>query len=349
VTDQRIRLRRLAEKALADGQLPLAMLLEVMVPVVKLRELARGFGLSPKGGFRLERAPAHVLAPMLAELKEADRVDEVLAALVAGRGGEKTPEAGAGDADGDPAPEAGASVEPDLAPRLRLKEADLERARGELERAREGVARSLERESELRQRLDHAEEENRRLSAELLRRQTQTPPRADAGGGELRHLQQVVRDLEIEIEARAATDEALRRQLAVDRSRVRGLEAELAELEAVLPKGRRRKKAPEPPPAEPSDRRFVVPHFAPSFYRSLGDKDRRSIERAMQAILLFCTEGYAYPGLDVKQLGGQDTWSLRASLGLRVYFRRREDGDVEFLELANREDQHTTLRRLKDR
>ena len=69
----------------------------------------------------------------------------------------------------------------------------------------------------------------------------------------------------------------------------------------------------------------------------------------MQAILLFCTEGHGYPGLEVKQLGGQDTWSLRASLGLRVYFRPLPDGDIELLELGDREDQNTTLRRLKDR
>jgi hypothetical protein len=51
----------------------------------------------------------------------------------------------------------------------------------------------------------------------------------------------------------------------------------------------------------------------------------------------------------VKQLGGQDTWSFRASLGLRVYFRPVGDGDIELLELADREEQHTTLRRLKEK
>ncbi len=66
-------------------------------------------------------------------------------------------------------------------------------------------------------------------------------------------------------------------------------------------------------------------------------------------MLVFCTEGHAYPGLEVKQLGGQDTWSLRASLGLRVYFRPLADGEIELLELGDREDQHTTLRRLKER
>jgi len=129
---------------------------------------------------------------------------------------------------------------------------------------------------------------------------------------------------------------------------MRELEEENAELEQLLPKGRRRKKAPEPPPPAP-DRRFRLPYFAQSFYRSLDGKDRRSVERAVEAVLLFCTEGHAYPGLEVKQLGGQDTWSLRASLGLRVYFRQRDDGDVEILEVADREEQNTTLRRLKER
>jgi hypothetical protein len=56
----------------------------------------------------------------------------------------------------------------------------------------------------------------------------------------------------------------------------------------------------------------------------------------MQAALLFCTEGPGYPGLEVKQLEGVDLWSLRA------------DGDVDFVALADREDQNTMLRRLKD-
>ena len=66
-------------------------------------------------------------------------------------------------------------------------------------------------------------------------------------------------------------------------------------------------------------------------------------------MFLFCDEGPAYPGLEVKQIEGQDLWSLRASLKLRVYFRPRDDGDVEIIALADREDQKTALRRLKDR
>ena len=104
----------------------------------------------------------------------------------------------------------------------------------------------------------------------------------------------------------------------------------------LLPKGKRRRKPQPEPPPQP-ERRFLLPRFLPSFYKSLEGKDRRAVEKAIQAVLLFCTEGHAYPGLEVKQLGGQDTWSLRASLGLRVYFRPLPDGEIELLERIGRE------------
>lgn len=353
----RLQLRRLAERVLQGGALPLALLLEVLVPVARLRALARRLGVVPKGGFRIDKAPARVLAPLLADRREPDEIDQVVALLA--------PETAEPAADEGPAPGAagqgtgqgsGAGAgsgparaqAPDLAPIVRLKEQEIERLRGALERARHGAVRASERESELRREVDDRTAQVQRLRGELAAAQ-----RAAAAGAPRdpadRALAQRVRDLEQEIEARAAADEALRRQLAQDRTRLRQLEQEVAELEPLVPKGRRRRRPPEPPPAATPERRFLLPYFAPSFYRSLDGKDRRSVERALQAILLFCTEGHAYPGLEVKQLGGQPTWSLRASLGLRVYFRRREDGDVEILELADREEQRTTLRRLKDR
>ena len=155
-------------------------------------------------------------------------------------------------------------------------------------------------------------------------------------------------ELETEREGFLAADHAMRLQLARDRSRTRELEDEVAELESLIPASRRRKKKPMLPEPE-LQRRVLVPHFLPSFYKSLEGKERRSVERAIHAMLLFCTEGHGYPGLEVKQLGGQDTWSLRASLGLRIYFRNMEDGDIEVIELGDREDQNTTLRRLKER
>ena len=334
--------RRLSERVLqSDGDLPLALLLEYLVPVSELRDLARKFGLSPKGGFRLERAPAKVLAQLLAEQRTPERVDDAIALLLVDRSaasGEQSPAANAGAG----AESSGASETKQL---LTLRDAELARLREHLDRAREGARRGLDREAVVERKLQAANAELIRLRRrvdEAAREPVESPKRDD------KQLLQRLRDLESERQGFVATDEALRRQLARNQSRLRELEDEVAELEVLVPKKARRKRVPLPAaPDEP--RRFLLPRFLPSFYKSLEGKERKSIERAIQAVLLFCTEGHAYPGLEVKQIGGQDTWSLRASLGLRVYFRNRPDGDIDVLELADREDQHTTLRRLKER
>lgn len=333
MNDASVALKKLAERVLGKGaDVPLALLLELAVPVRRLRELAQEFGLTPKGGFRLEKAPAHVLAPLLAEQRDPKRLDAVLRLLL-------PPVAPPG---GEPA----AGPEDPADPLATLRDAELVRVRDELERTRESATRGREREAELARRLQQAEQEVVLLRREITHRQS-TTPRVDTPRDD-KDLLRRVHDLESEREGFVAADAALRRQLAYNQSRLRELEAAHAELEALLPKGRRRKKPlPEPPPA--ADRRFLLPRFTGAFYKSLEGKERKAVERAFQAILLFCTEGHAYPGLEVKQLGGQDTWSLRASLGLRVYFRQLADGDIELLELGDREDQNTTLRRLKER
>lgn len=343
MNDSSLALKKLVERVLGKGaDLPLAMLLELLVPVARLRELAREHGLSPKGGFRLEKAPAHVVAPLLAEQRDGKRLEAVLRLLLpatapAGDGAVATDDGG------------GSSVTaPAADPLSVLRDAELARLRDELERGRESSLRGRDREAELARRLQQAEQE-----VLLLRREVAYQKAAPAGSRsepsrDDKDLQRRLHDLENEREGFVAADQALRRQLAHNQSRLREIEAQNAELEALLPKGRRRKKPPaELPPID--DRRFLLPRFTSAFYKSLEGKERKGVERAIQAILLFCTEGHAYPGLEVKQLGGQDTWSLRASLGLRVYFRQLPDGDIELLELGDREDQHTTLRRLKDR
>lgn len=329
-------LKKLAERVLAKGaDVPLALLLEHVVPVARLRELAQKHGLSPKGGFRIGRAPAHVLAPLLAEQREPERLDDVLRLLL------PLAPVVADDAK-DTALERAATEQAAV---LALRDAEIARLRDEIERARESAARAQKRETELTRRLEQSEQA-RSLSQNRAGRGDVAParPALDAGEAAARRR---VRELEDEREGFVLADEALRRQLAHNQTRLRELERMVEELRAAVPKGRRGRKPPPEPP--PEDRSFRLPWFQPSFYRSLEGKDRRAIERAFQAILLFCTEGHAYPGLEVKQMGGQDTWSLRASLGLRVYFRQREDGDVELLELGDREEQNTTLRRLKDR
>lgn len=337
MSDRPLPLRKLSERVLGKGgDLPLALLLEHLAPVRELRELSKRFGLSPKGGFRIDKAPARVLAPLLAELRDGEQLDEVLKLLLP----KHAPEAPDDDAAPDAAPAA------DSAALSALREAELARAREELERAREGITRAREREAELQRRAEAAEREaavqkKRADSAPAARNAEPKPAAAE------RDLARRIRELESEREGFVDSDTALRRQLAHNQSRLRELEDEVAELEALLPKGRR-KKAPPPPPVA-DDRRFRLPHLLPSFYKSLVGKDRKAVERTFAALLQFCLEGHSYPGLEVKQLGGQDTWSFRASLGLRVYFRQRDDGDIEVLELADREEQNTTLRRLKDK
>ncbi len=336
-----LTLKKLAERVLSgSGEVPLALLLEHLVSVVRLRDLARKHGLSPKGGFRIDKAPAHVLAPLLAEQRESDRLDEVLALLVPeGRGAAKP-------ASKSPSTEPAAGGGPDTAAVLALRDAEIVRLREDLERARESAARAQKRESELTKRLEDGERDLVVLRQQVERSARRAVP--DASPHDDQALRRRIRELEDERDGFLAADEALRRQLAHNQSRLRALEAEAEELREAVPKGRRKKKeAPPEPPPEP--RSFRLPWFLPSFYKSLEGKDRRAVERAFQAVLLFCTEGHSYPGLEVKQMGGQDTWSLRASLGLRVYFRPRGDAEIELLELADREEQHTTLRRLKDR
>ena len=78
-----LTLKKLAERVLEDdGRLPLALLLQHLVPVERLRQLAQKLGVTPKGGFRIDKAPARVLAAKLAEERDKQALDEVLALLV---------------------------------------------------------------------------------------------------------------------------------------------------------------------------------------------------------------------------------------------------------------------------
>lgn len=335
-----LRVRKLSERACKErGALPFSLLLEVLVPIARLREVAAEVEASPKG-FRIEKATANALAVALSEIKEPEKLDKAIALLFESR------------VQSGPEPEPKTSVAKETDPssamaQARFHEQEAKRLHAELERARESNQRAADRESDLRRKLEQSHDELQKARAEASRLRDAAQSARPATSSNERELARKVHDLELEIEGRSEADEAVRRQLASDRTRLRDLEAEVEEMAALMPKGRKRKT---PPPAAPEpERRVMVPWFLPSFYKSLDGKERRSVERAIQAVLLFCTEGHAYPGLEVKQLGGQDVWSMRASLGLRVYFRHRPDGGVDVIELADREDQHTTLRRIKER
>ena len=329
-----VRGDKLVELVIAGKELPLDLLLETLAPVKELRRLAKEFGLTPKGGFRIDKAPAHVLAPMLAGLKDAKQLDAVvraLAPLVA------------------EAPTKGANRKEDAAgpdPAVAALERQLAELGKELQKSRDAAERQREREARLRNSLDQAEAEAARLRG-LATKPAPVPQTASRVSKD--ELSARIRELEQEVEARDAANDALRKQAASDRRRLRELEIAKAELEELLPKGRRRAK-PAPEPAAPvQEKRIRLPWFRPSFYKSLANMDQRSVAQAFEAVWTFCTYGPSYPALQVKQMGGQETWSMRAALALRVYFVLREDGDIDVVEVANREDQPTMLRRLKDR
>ena len=328
--------RLIAQQALAsDGKIALSALIESMVPVTELRELATRFGLSPKG-FRIDKAPAKAIALVLIDPRNTEVLEAACSALATKLSSATVP-----------APVTEPVAAADLRPMLELREHELAELRVRLEAAHQALARRRAKEDEALQNQLHEQEAAIRMRVELesLRRRVLTAtsaPGDDATTAQrLRELERLLQDADI-VEA------ALRHRLAEQQSRLQSQDAEILDLLALLPKGRRR-KAPPPEP-EPTMGRVLLPYFTPAFYRSLVDKDRRAIERTMLAVFTLCTEGPAYPGLEVKQLeGGVGLWSMRAALKLRVYFRWREDGDVEIDELADREDQHTTLRRLKDR
>lgn len=318
------------------GTISWAAMLEASVDVDALRDLCRDHGLTPKGGFRLEKAPKKVLAALLAEQEEGVVVESVVGACQRALRGAAEDSAAAGS----PAPPPESAWKQKAA----TYKAQWQRSRELEARERASAARQRERADELAHRIEGLEADRIRLRSEaaVLRQKVDepapapAPPKADSTR---------MRELERDLEALEVAEAGLRRRLSFVRSRERELEEQVQELEALVPKGKRRRRKPVDPP-EPS-KRFAVPHLQPSFYKSLESKGRRSVERAFHALLLFALEGPSYPGLEVKQLGGQDLWSLRASLKLRVYFRPREDGDIDVIALADREDQATTLRRLK--
>lgn len=325
----------LAQALANEAKLPLAALLEHVVATPEVRELARRFGVSPKG-YRVEKAPAKALAAALVDVRNTEVLEAACTALAAAL---------------VPTTEAARPTETapttDLRPMLELRERELAELRARLEAAELAVLKQRTKEDELllRQLRDQETAIRQRAEIEALRRKSaEATPVADSDAGaaeRLRELERLLEDADI-------VEQALRHRMAEQQSRLQGQETEIAELLALLPKGRKR-KAPPPEP-EPARTRVLMPHLTPAFHRSLVDKDRRAIERALLAVFTLCTEGPSYPGLEVKQLeGGVGLWSMRAALKLRVYFRWRPDGDVEIEELADREDQHTTLRRLKER
>lgn len=345
MSDARLDAAAIASEVLQQGgALRLTYLLERGVDVATLRELARSHDVAIKG-YRIDRAPAAKIAPALAKL-EGDALDEVCAAVLAALSSKPAQKKG-GSAKGGANKVAKSDHVTRATHDRTLRE--LASAQAKLERAEAQLARQRTQVDELQQQLlADRESAARGRSRERALNQEVQALRADkpvtAASSDLSHQ---IHDLERDLETLGEAEAGLRRLLALRETRLREAEAQIAELEELVPKGRRRKR--RPPPSDDDSKRLRVPYFTESFYRSLDGKDRQNVDRAIRAVFVLCTEGPAYPGLEVKQIEGQDLWSFRASLKLRVYFRMRDSGDVDILELADREDQNTALRRLKER
>ncbi len=330
----------LEEEVLASsGSLSLATLLTRLLSVQELRLLAREHGVTPKGGYRMDRAPAKVLVPLLAETKTPEVLEAVCAAVA------QALQPKSGGTEGKAKSKAAATE--DLAPMLELKEQELQLALKEVTKLRATATRQRRRLDALNQ--THQVELDRaallKVEVEDLRRQAARQTKVPAARKKRSHT---IHELERELEAMEEINEHQRRKLAEKSAAIKELKSCIIEMQPLLAKVKGKRKRAEETEAPPLPDRFRIPYFKPGFIKSLEGKERRSVESAYQAILLFCTEGPSYPGLQVKQLEAASVWSFRAGIKLRVYFMPREDGDIDLVALADRQEQKTMLRRLKD-
>ncbi len=334
---------KLHEEALGGGgKVSLATMAEALIPVKNLRDVAREHGVSPKGGYRLERAPAKILAPLLCEPHLSDVLDDVcelLAEHMTLNIAEKKNAKKKADAAKTRAPAYLESV-------LKLTTQELELAKGEVTKAREVAQGLRDRADELNRRVQMDGERITQLNKEIEACREEMERLGNAQPVVARDQSNKILSLEKDLDEQNQIEWQQRIKLAEQAAAIREREERILELEELIPPGRKRKKKKEPP--KPPEN-FVVPHFTPAYLKSLAGKDRRAIEHAYRAVFLFCTEGSRYPGLQVKALDPSNVWSLRASRKLRVYFRRRPDGDVEILDLLDRQEQETMLRRYREK
>ena len=342
--------RRLVERALADqAKIPLSDLLVAFVDVAELRDVARRFGVNPKG-YRIDKAPARVLATSLCDPSASGPLTACIEKLteILERPSEQ---AAAGDAatTGD----ADDGIDPqELQKRVVALESQLADSKERLEKMQVQVRRSRERADDLSVKLAEETERGARTRARIedLVRQLDERPAGDDAERRSVSLQRELHELQRDHAAILEAEEGLRRLLSARAARVNELEGVIAELEPLIPTSEfKRRRMEREARASEEPERVRVPLLTAEFYDSLQSKDRRSVEQAVQALLHFCTEGPSYPGLEVKQLAGIDLWSMRAAIKLRIYFRFLENGDIEVLELADREDQNTILRKRRDR
>jgi regulator of replication initiation timing len=314
------------------GSVAAGVLLRFLLLEPELRELCARFDLKPKGGFRIEKAPLHLLLPVLEKaLLERDEVRDAVAAAV-------TAQAAA------PAAEKTAPADPQRDRLVELKDQEIRRLKDEADQAREVAGRRGEHVEALQRRIDELMDEAAQIRAEreFLRREL------DRLGKSPREPQDSDRDIVgflRRVEQLETLNEELRRSLAVEATNIATLQAETDELRSKVPDWR--KKTPQPPPADLPQQDagvFPIPVFTPDFYRSLVDRDRRVVQAAFQAVFLLVSRGPSYPGLETKRLEGTSSlWSIRATIKHRVYFEFGQ-GEFKVLRLEDRREQDRFLR-----
>lgn len=327
--------QRLLEAALAGkGNVPLEQLLSECIDPARLRELVRKHGLSPKG-FRVDAAPPRSLAQALTRDLDAEVLKEAIDELLS-----PWHKAAAPAAATPTAPAAPPAPQP-----CREEQLEIARLRGQLQSAHDAARAAQAESAQLASKLAREQQLVVSLRGDLAaaeRRGAAAPSTPSTGAD--RDLVRELHEANAELEVAARAEDESRRRLAEQQTEIRELRERVNELEELVPRGKRKKVEPPPPPIAD---RFRVPYFTPEFYRCLVSRDMRDAEVAFDAVLRFATAGYGYPGLQVKQLEGVDLWSMRAGIKTRVYFRPRSDGDVDVLAVGDREEQDTLLRRLR--
>ncbi|MEZ5987675.1 MAG: hypothetical protein R3F30_00825 [Planctomycetota bacterium] len=202
--------------------------------------------------------------------------------------------------------------------------------------------------ADLREAREHLAEERRRAKALERERDDlarEREPRRGSGrrqGPSERRLAEAAQRI-AELEQ---ADQQRRLDLATARSRIRELEAEVEELEGLLPRGQKeRRKQKRRSEEEARTQASLLPVLEPDFLAALGRLPETDQRRVFSALAQVVLHGLEVPGLATKILKGKgELMSVRAGIHLRIYFHR--DGDrLRLLHVGTREEQDSFLKR----
>jgi len=333
------------------GSLSLASLLRDFVRLSELRKLAKELGKKPKG-FRVEKANAKQLSELLSKDLESDRpLLEAVCRLL-----EEATEARAASSQ-DPAPVGNSAALEKECKALRVKLETAERAKKTAEQSASKARRSLQQ--ALRSR-DQSKKKltELRASKQALKRQLKAATGrvhdlekdlSNSSDDDLLREQSELRDRIKDLEAQ---DGKQRLEIAELLTELRDSEDERGRLLEVLPRGERerlkKKLSADEKEKQELQSSSLMPCFRDEFRKTLDLLDREARRRVHVAIAHAVLYGPGLPGLHMKTLKGQSgLCSLRAGIGMRVYFQRRGE-ELVFEHVGPREDQDAFLKRRRD-